>query len=991
MRSTTIALALLGSLCLHATAKPPAEPPTEPQHRPQLIELAASGASMQAYELGCSQLDELAQESRLELDKAGRFEFALIFTNALAMELAMSRDYAERLAALRDRPALRALPLLTAQLEHCRAQHLLRLGEGRAAAEIYDRLGAIQDVWMLGPLDNERGAGFRRTLPAEREAGQRGDALELDAPQRGKARELRWRRLDVGFSPARQFDFDALVRPNEQVLSLLMFAVRADTATPIAIRIGSGGSTTVRINGQQILERDAEERDFGFDQDQGCYVLSPGWNLVMVKTGCQEARYQLRMRMTSPSGELLPPGAVTISAKPEHLAEARKTAPSKESRPASALLPSLQLLPELQNASQLQGEARRAAAELAYRLSYLLNLADRDDESKRRDRALARLATELAPDWGAAWHLYGEALESGRWSADRDDNARFAAFERAVQTWPRALIAMLRLSMMELEGRGNRHKAVLWLERARAVQPRNRSVVRQELELFRARGMRDEYVVELRRALTDTQLSQDPELLDMAIAESIQEDRILEPLELARRRLALRNDPATHIRIASLLRRQGKYDEAKSQLETALALYPWDYDIFNALSQLHVARKDYRAAERSWSEYLELCPEEDHVWLELADLAARRGDRAAQISCLERALELRPGLSERARQLEYLQANEKPFYAGFELDGDEIIRKDEGASNRAKVDEESHEYLLQHTVIRAYADGTASRYEHLIARILNERGAELLGSYAAPFYGGSQTARILQARVIDPKGGERRARVGRSYYVNLPPIRPGDIVEIKARVDDRWPGFFGDYFGLEHVFVPEAGVGSKRQRLDVLLEQGREYYFQRVGGVPEAKERILQDGTRLRTWEMRHVASYDIESLAPSPRETGPLVRISTYRDWNQFAAWWWDLIRKQTTITPPIRARVQQLVQGVDDPEEKLRRIYEFVTNQVRYKAWEFGVHGYKPYSVDAIYARLHGDCKDKAILMNAMLSEVGIEAYPVLIEADERRERDD
>jgi hypothetical protein len=245
--------------------------------------------------------------------------------------------------------------------------------------------------------------------------------------------------------------------------------------------------------------------------------------------------------------------------------------------------------------------------------------------------------------------------------------------------------------------------------------------------------------------------------------------------------------------------------------------------------------------------------------------------------------------------------------------------------------------------------------------------------------------------VIDPKGGERRARVGRSYYVNLPPIRPGDIVEIKARVDDRWPGFFGDYFGLEHVFVPEAGVGSKRQRLDVLLEQGREYYFQRVGGVPEAKERILQDGTRLRTWEMRHVASYDIESLAPSPRETGPLVRISTYRDWNQFAAWWWDLIRKQTTITPPIRARVQQLVQGVDDPEEKLRRIYEFVTNQVRYKAWEFGVHGYKPYSVDAIYARLHGDCKDKAILMNAMLSEVGIEAYPVLIEADERRERDD
>jgi hypothetical protein len=91
------------------------------------------------------------------------------------------------------------------------------------------------------------------------------------------------------------------------------------------------------------------------------------------------------------------------------------------------------------------------------------------------------------------------------------------------------------------------------------------------------------------------------------------------------------------------------------------------------------------------------------------------------------------------------------------------------------------------------------------------------------------------------------------------------------------------------------------------------------------------------------------------------------------------------------MRQKIRELTAGLDAPAAKIAAIYRFVTTDVRYEAWEFGVHGYKPYSTAVIFERRHGDCKDKALLLCAMLSEIAVTARPVLILADDRRSRDD
>jgi len=66
-------------------------------------------------------------------------------------------------------------------------------------------------------------------------------------------------------------------------------------------------------------------------------------------------------------------------------------------------------------------------------------------------------------------------------------------------------------------------------------------------------------------------------------------------------------------------------------------------------------------------------------------------------------------------------------------------------------------------------------------------------------------------------------------------------------------------------------------------------------------------------------------------------------------------------------------------------------VTGEVRYNAWEFGVHGFKPYNAAAIFQRRFGDCKDKATLLCTMLGAAGIRAHPVLIRAQNGRGEED
>jgi hypothetical protein len=83
----------------------------------------------------------------------------------------------------------------------------------------------------------------------------------------------------------------------------------------------------------------------------------------------------------------------------------------------------------------------------------------------------------------------------------------------------------------------------------------------------------------------------------------------------------------------------------------------------------------------------------------------------------------------------------------------------------------------------------------------------------------------------------------------------------------------------------------------------------------------------------------------------------------------------------PEIDQLVAQLTAQKTTNEDKLREIYEWVRDQVRYVAVEIGIGGFKPHSAAEVFKNRYGDCKDMTTLLCAMARSAGIELNQALI----------
>jgi hypothetical protein len=77
-------------------------------------------------------------------------------------------------------------------------------------------------------------------------------------------------------------------------------------------------------------------------------------------------------------------------------------------------------------------------------------------------------------------------------------------------------------------------------------------------------------------------------------------------------------------------------------------------------------------------------------------------------------------------------------------------------------------------------------------------------------------------------------------------------------------------------------------------------------------------------------------------------------------------------------------LTAGAGSDREKAKRLYDWVRKNIRYVAIYAGLESWVPHLASQVLADRFGDCKDHAVLLDALLNAVGIESVPVLIQND-------
>lgn len=166
-------------------------------------------------------------------------------------------------------------------------------------------------------------------------------------------------------------------------------------------------------------------------------------------------------------------------------------------------------------------------------------------------------------------------------------------------------------------------------------------------------------------------------------------------------------------------------------------------------------------------------------------------------------------------------------------------------------------------------------------------------------------------------------------------------------------------------------------------------YF--TNDLPEPKVNDAGTATEY-VWAVESLPARKEESESPAITRTMPYMRLSvdhftmdgyegSMRDWNAFGKFIGRLTRDRDRLPAELKQLVRQRTAGLTSTPEKIDALYRLMQERTRYVSVQLGIGGWQPFSAEYVEKNKYGDCKALSNYMGAMLKEVGIPSYPVLV----------
>jgi Domain of Unknown Function with PDB structure (DUF3857)/Transglutaminase-like superfamily len=300
--------------------------------------------------------------------------------------------------------------------------------------------------------------------------------------------------------------------------------------------------------------------------------------------------------------------------------------------------------------------------------------------------------------------------------------------------------------------------------------------------------------------------------------------------------------------------------------------------------------------------------------------------------------------------------------------------------------------------IEVDAKGRYTETVERTSRVMNEYGADRIGRHTFSHKTSKETLRVTDAKVIQPDGkvlhlekdwvkhsrsGENDGRSfgdEHSTVVVFPQVMVGSRLYSKyvlQRLKAEKPGEFAIKLNLPPHMVYEDSQTTLRapKSLKLLVNhRGLE------GG-------IIHETARHVTYQFRikQLVAHKPEDDAVDYEDFAPYLIFTQAPDYLEIGRQYLRASRSKVRITPEIRKLAMQLTGDASSEIDKAKILYDWVSRNIRYISTTVGDGGFVPRDSAYIFSRRFGDCKDHAVLLEAMLRAVGIESTAALINLGE------
>ena len=140
-------------------------------------------------------------------------------------------------------------------------------------------------------------------------------------------------------------------------------------------------------------------------------------------------------------------------------------------------------------------------------------------------------------------------------------------------------------------------------------------------------------------------------------------------------------------------------------------------------------------------------------------------------------------------------------------------------------------------------------------------------------------------------------------------------------------------------------------------------------------------GRRRYQWRYQPGENQRLETDSVSYLDYGKRLAVSTFADYAAFAQAFQRGARDKAVVTPAIAALAARLTADRPEPRARALALSDWVRKNIRYVGVYIGPGGVVPHAADAVLAQRYGDCKDHAVLLEALLAAVGIDSGAALI----------
>jgi tetratricopeptide (TPR) repeat protein len=296
--------------------------------------------------------------------------------------------------------------------------------------------------------------------------------------------------------------------------------------------------------------------------------------------------------------------------------------------------------------------------------------------------------------------------------------------------------------------------------------------------------------------------------------------------------------------------------------------------------------------------------------------------------------------------------------------------------------------------IRFTSQGSEVRTSRLVYRIQSQEAVNSWGGTQLAWSPWRQDEPTIRVRVINPDGSVwnldpttlvtgQAGSDGEGVYTDqktlqgpYPHVQVGSIIEEEittvshpllagSGIFDRWN------FG--------SSVPVLVEELKLEVARGLEFHLQTCG--PQKLPWNESSSAQAKTWQvtLTHLLPLkDPENGLPRDVRLTPVVAFSTAPPWEKLSNLYGKLIDQKIQASPVSLPPGLSSGSDLADTAVKLTR---WVNSQVRYVGLELGQNSIIPYSPQEILKRGYGDCKDKAVLLTALLRKAGYKASVALL----------